>query len=73
MKIGKSCFLEKQIQDQIISNKREGTCNILGIIEEVYDTDTDTYLKDSFIELLDSFSIVDKDFKLSFLKPKKLT
>lgn len=72
MKIGKSCFLEKQIQDQIISNKREGICNILGITEEVYDTAIDTYLKDSFIELLDSFSIVDKDFKLSFLKPKKL-
>lgn len=72
MKIGKSCFVDKQIQAQIAGNKVCGLCSILDKEEEVYDTQKDDYLKDTFTELLDSFSPIDKNYELTVLPARNL-
>lgn len=72
MKIGKSCFIDKNIQSQIESHNKKDTCDLFDRFECVYDTKEDDYLNEIFIALLDSFRLVDCKFTCEVYKPKML-
>ena len=72
MKIGKSCFIDKNIQSQIESHNKKDTCDLFDRFECVYDTKEDDYLNEIFIALLDSFRIKNDDFTCKLYESKML-